>query len=536
LLLFTTLTGYDYRPVDDRFATTPRTYLAVSHSSVPTGGNVDLSSIIVTSGEDDTSNEISLTINPSVLRSGVSYRLRLNATTEEGNSSVTEFDIMTNSQPTSGTLTVTPSAGTPLETVFTIAGVDWTDDHEDLPLLYQFGFRLSAASIKIYWLTSIRSSSKIECILPIANDGIILVVRVYDSSAAYVTYELPFNGLVPTSVVHNALSQLNSIQELITRDGQVTQGLANLMAIAVSMNEFGSRFTNKNTFRITTVDFLLAMSSQVAATKPSLNQILFLMEQVMSEMNFDITIQTRVVTFLEHIVNQYNTYRKGNMFSTPGFNPEEASALFTLYGRMLGGSSVRLQTNSITSSYVSIVDRLGYGLCRQLGLNEEVVLTEENFGSLRLSRTTPVQQYTTCDSDMCPFSQQRTVNIDFSISLFNQYILWQCEASSLWCSGVCLATVQRNRDIFWNGNHFLPHIKSPSLSVLVINPRDGRIERVDNLAQPIQFSFPFISSNSSTLCVFWNVRLATWSSEGCNTRVVSDAYKIVLLYICISGV
>jgi len=521
--------GYDYRPVDDTFASTPRTYSAVSHNSIPTlGESVELSSVLVTSSEGG--NELSLTINPSVLRPGVSYRLRLNATTEDGNSSITEVNIMTNSQPTSGKLIITPGSGKSLHTVFTVSGIDWTDDYGDPPLLYQFGFRLLAESTRIYWLSSIRTNSQINTILPIANGDIVLVVRVYDGSAAYVTHEMFFTEIMANNITYDALSLFNSVQEQVTQHGQVTQGLASLTAIIASMNEFESRFTNSVTFRTAAIDFLLTMSSQVVPTKSSLNQILFLIEQVMSGMSFDTTTQERVATFLEYIVNQYNSYQIGNTFSTPGLDTDEASAVFTLYGRMLGGSSTRLQFNTIASSYTRILDKLEYGLCRQLGINEEVVLIEESFGSMKLSYYTPVNQLTAaCDSSVnnrCPFSQQGTVDIDFGMTLFSQYISWQCEHDGLPCSGVCLASVQLQRNIFWNGNNYLSHTKSPLLSLLVINPRDGGIEVVDSLAQPIQFRFPFTSSNSTTQCVFWNVRLARWSNEGCSTTLVSDTVYV----------
>lgn len=448
------------------------------------------------------------------------------------------MNIITDSQPTSGRLTVTPSSGLPLDTVFTLTGIDWTDDYGDPPLLYQFGFRLSAESTRIYWLSSIRaSSSQINTILPITNGDIVLLVRVYDSSAAYVIHEMPFTGIVTTNMMYDALSLLNLVREQVIQHGQVTQGLASLTAIIASVNEFRNRFTSETTFRTAAVDFLLTTSSQVALTKPSLNQILFLMEQVMSGMSFDATTQQRVATFLEHIVNQYNSYHTGNTFSTPGLNTNEASAVFKLYGRMLGGSSTRLQFNTIVSSYVRILDKLEYGLCRQLGINEEVILIEESFGSLKLSYYTPVNQLmAACDSSInnrCPFSQQGTVDIDFGTSLFSQYILWQCdEVGSLLCSGVCLASVQLLRNIFWNGDTYLSHTKSPLLSLLVINPRDGGIEVVDNLAEPVQFRFPFTTSNSTTLqCVFWNVRLSRWSHEGCSTMVVSDSvYSYCKMY------
>lgn len=498
------------------------------------GADVKLSSVLVASTiEIKTINEISLTVNSNALRSGVSYRMRVTASTEDGYNTTAEIDIMTENQPTSGKLLIAPNRGVSLDTIFTITAEDWTDKVGDPPLLYQFGFRLSQQSTKIYWLSSIKSSSQISSYLPVVSSNVVLVLRVYDRSAAFVTHEMNFSGIETIRDVYDAQMFISSIREQVTRYGQVTQGLASLTAVVASINEHRPNFTNVAAFKRDTVDFLLDISHQVTPTKPSLNQILILLDSVTNGTTFNFATQERLAVFLEHIIQTYQSFQDGYIFSTHGFNVNEASAIFSIYGRMLGGETTRLQSSRITSSYMNEISKLSYGICRQLGLNEEVIVAEETFGSLRLSHYTPANQFTaSCvsdDNNRCPFTQQNTVDIDFSTTLFNRYISWKCK-SNLTCSGVCLMSVQLRRNILWNGNPYLWHSKSSSLSLYVINPNDGSIELVENLSEPVEFQFPItVQSSSTSQCVFWDVRNQRWSPRGCTTVTVRIKYCVVYI-------
>ena len=511
------------------------------------GEDVKLSSVLVaSSSETEVINEVSLTVNPNALKSGVSYRIRLNATTLDSYSVTAELDVTTVSQPTSGGLLVTPNEGMAFNTLFTITAMDWTDNFGDPPLFYQFGFRLTQQSTKVYWLSSIKSNSQILSYLPIVpinsnsasiNSNTVVVLRVYNRLGGFAVYEMSFNGTTAANERYDASSFVRPIREQVTQYGQLIEGLASLTAIVASVNEYSSRFTNVAAFRSEAVDFLLDVSNQVNPTKSSLNQILFLLEYASNGMTFSVATQERLVAFLERIVQAYQMFQSNFVFSTPGFNADEASAVFTLYGRMLGGAAVRLQSNEISSSYLSVIYDLSYGICRQLGLNEEVTVTERTFGSLRLSYYTPANQFAaSCISsdgnDDCPFSQHNAIGIDFSTALFNRYISWECKDGHT-CSGVCLMSVQLLRNILWDGNPYLWHSKASSLSLYVINPRDGRIELVEGLATPVELQFPVVVSNSTSECVFWSVREGGWSTRGCGITVVrSSSYGICVIVDC----
>ena len=230
------------------------------------GEDVKLSSVLVaSSSETEVINEVSLTVNPNALKSGVSYRIRLNATTLDGYSVTAELDVTTVSQPTSGGLLVTPNEGMAFNTLFTITAMDWMDNFGDPPLFYQFGFRLTQQSTKVYWLSSIKSNSQILSYLPIVpinsnsasiNSNTVVVLRVYNRLGAFAVYEMSFNGTTAANERYDASSFVRPIREQVTQYGQLIEGLASLTAIVASVNEYSSRFTNIAAFRSEAVDFL----------------------------------------------------------------------------------------------------------------------------------------------------------------------------------------------------------------------------------------------------------------------------------------
>merc|ERR1719248_281942 len=70
------------------------------------------------------------------------YRLKLTVTDSIGSTSSTVVSLTTNGPPTSGTFAVAPYRGTALETEFEFLLDGWSDDVDDYPLTYTYGYRL----------------------------------------------------------------------------------------------------------------------------------------------------------------------------------------------------------------------------------------------------------------------------------------------------------------------------------------------------------------------------------------------------------
>ena len=74
-------------------------------------------------------------------RANTVYRLKLTVTDGIGSTSSTVVSLTTNGPPTSGTLAVTPYRGMALTTEFEFLLDGWSDDADDYPLTYTYGYR-----------------------------------------------------------------------------------------------------------------------------------------------------------------------------------------------------------------------------------------------------------------------------------------------------------------------------------------------------------------------------------------------------------
>ena len=71
------------------------------------------------------------------LTPGSQYTIRLSATDSAGESTFSAATLLMNEAPTSGSISISPAAGSALETSFLLAALNWVDD--DIPFTYVFG-------------------------------------------------------------------------------------------------------------------------------------------------------------------------------------------------------------------------------------------------------------------------------------------------------------------------------------------------------------------------------------------------------------
>ncbi|KAJ8612814.1 hypothetical protein CTAYLR_002026 [Chrysophaeum taylorii] len=134
---------------------------------------------------DDTTG-VYLVLPADILVSGASYTFFLSATGEsnaEGQSSVT---FVTNKAPVPGILEVDPSEGTVLATSFTLCAKFWSDDVDDLPLVYAFRY-IGSSGETVSLRESTPSSEYADVLLPAGSgddSSLVAVVRTYDQLGA----------------------------------------------------------------------------------------------------------------------------------------------------------------------------------------------------------------------------------------------------------------------------------------------------------------------------------------------------------------
>ena len=87
-----------------------------------------------------------LVIRPEVLEPGVTYIFTLECTyVNEGLTTTSFIEVVTNGPPSSGSLSVIPYNGTSMETNFEASAMRWVDDQ--IPLSYSFGYIVQTAPV-----------------------------------------------------------------------------------------------------------------------------------------------------------------------------------------------------------------------------------------------------------------------------------------------------------------------------------------------------------------------------------------------------
>ena len=477
-------------------------------------------------------NQISLTLSKGVLLPGNTYRFTLTVKNSLGHVGFACMDFRTESLPLAGQLDIQPVSGDALSTEFLVKASHWTDDIGDTPLSYQFGFQYPDEET-VYWSSGVIIQNQISTIFPlpsVASDSVNVILLIYDINGAVSEHQTGidiFNS--------NALIDLNEliqcIEEISLHDGNWIEGNAHLTAVIVSVNRNQDLFQDIDTFRVRAVDLILQLfDSYIPQSKSFLNHLLFLLHEVTYQAELPHNTSVQVVELLESLVQTYNSLGKTLAISVPGFSEHEAQLVLETYSNLLLANGqfqgFRIRADVITDSLLRTLPVLGYGMCLQLGINEQVSVTiDDNFGSLKASQINlPVDYVTAQPCKNCTLGLSEEISIGFGSELFRQYLQWMCDAQSV-CSGVCAISAQFIVNIRWQDSPYSSVVKTPVLSLALVNPMDGGILQVQNLqSSPITVSFPITAevSNSGQLeCVFWSNISNTWSNEGCSLQQVS---------------
>jgi len=160
-----------------------------------------------------------LVLPANSLIAGASYKFTLaaDAIVSIGQASIS---ILANKPPIPGIVTSDPTSGTVLVTSFSLMGSYWSDDAEDLPMVYEFGYIASTGSTTI--LRESTPSPEYENILLPAgtgeNETLIVSLRVYDQLAS--------SDVAYTTVIVSVESELSSDALANTTDTLIDNAVA----------------------------------------------------------------------------------------------------------------------------------------------------------------------------------------------------------------------------------------------------------------------------------------------------------------------
>jgi len=223
---------------------------------------------------------ISLVVNPGSLLPGKRYRFRLSASNGAG-LGYADTTVEVNALPRFGTVAVDRVSGDSLDTMFIISAAGWTDDADDLPLRYRFGYRDSVEG-DVTWVSPFSPRSRLKTTLPagaatdaaVSNRTLMLVVAVRDKRGAEAIAIAPAPVVVfantlertnPTAFLAHELARIKALQRGGDWVGAVAAAVTSLDV--VNTEAFGQvvRAGEDSEFREQITDMLLDVAGNLAS-------------------------------------------------------------------------------------------------------------------------------------------------------------------------------------------------------------------------------------------------------------------------------
>lgn len=417
-------------------ALSPTTYDIVSTIEQPARGEFEPLYTLSAATNTTLINSVTLALSAHSLQPAQSYRFRLQATDSMDRVGFAEIDIHTESLPLFGWLDVMPQTGDSLSTLFRLSAFGWTDDVGDAPLSYQYGFQFDDDEETVHWLTGVLSRDHITTLLPPASQGgLSVVLSVSDRNGAVARRKVQVSLNAETGM--NERMRLSTILEEIESKainfGNWVEGLADLMAVAVAINEneyFMYSSEDAMKVRMKGVELITSLYwSQIPASKVFLDQLLSLLSELTKDAAFSDLAISELVSTLDSIILQYiNMEQSPTTVFRPGFSEWALQTILNIYANLIAANSIvgdagRIQEDTLTKSLTHNIPSLGHGACLQLGLRErQVTAVAPGLGTLSISLSSLPSAYMTIQASNCSDCSLSevapTVSVDFGRHLY----------------------------------------------------------------------------------------------------------------------
>ena len=429
------------------------------------------------------------------------------------------------------------SEGTALRTLYTMRALHWTDEPGDMPLYYRFGYSLSN---NITWLTPIMMKDHIHTLLPLpSNDtnSLLLLLQVFDCKGSMNTVQKRITLSPPTAALQ--LSVLyEELQSISVDQKRWIQGMASLTAFLSSLTNNITVTGNIRDFKESSINLgLHLLNTQLPHTKTFTSILLNILSLLVPNTQLSLNTIASLLRGMEIILDSFISTSNSNLFLSRGLSKQEGELILSMYDQLakyrpqseINDDPYRIISNQIDASYQRILDKIGLGLCQELETQEDSIsLTSQHFGTIKAYYGVPPWNFNiSCNSNDCPFSCSNCPNLNYTAILqervFNEYINRHCSTVSplgnfTSCEGVCIIGTQSALDTHWNGNTYTHHIKSFPLKLQIMNKERDQLR----LAVPMFISLYYPQSVSGRIeCVHWNNVTEEWSSNHCNTTIVS---------------
>ena len=530
---------------DPNVISTPNQYQLVSSISKLSTESGDLRKyLLVTSEDDDDLRSVYLSIRPDSLRPGIPYRFRVTATNEFG-SNFAEVTIKTAPVPSGCHVIVEPPIGQALDT-FVIQAVGCVVEPTRYPLIYRYGTKRTNDE-EIEWLGGVTYRSSLASLLPVGNrdDGFELLVfaRVEDNQGVHQTFS-------STAIINDSNSTNLTLHEARIATKAATHwrsALRSLQAVLSTINADPTRFVPEqvDSFKSVSVGVLNDLSTHsIPRQKGDLMQLLVILQELTEKTDANNVVDANtktVISLVESAVSDVVNSDVENHFDA-GFSAHEGAQVLTIYSNLLPDEHDDVVQNQVTESLRRVVDKVGFGMCKQQTYGSVKESAVFGLGALETSISTPLGQHRVgCSLETttnCNINDDDNLLVDYGSSLSRGYLTWSCHNNET-CNGVCTVSAHITANLFQTPSIHDPVHKSDTISLSLLDPKSGEELEIGNLDEPVVFTLKLTvpsERNGEVQCVYRDEELDRMSTDGCVTRLVSQqSYTPTHVLACLSG-
>ncbi|CAA93471.4 PKD/REJ-like domain-containing protein [Caenorhabditis elegans] len=389
------------------------------------------------------------------LMSGKTFVIRLWASNEKG-SSFSDLHLSTNAPPTKGNIDISVPFYPPfaLETPVTFSvGDGWNDDKDDLPLTYQFGYRIHYDNNETYEYQGSKSTVKyIQFFLPSTSGngsdecgeriGITALLTVCDRLGSCNSEESGMFIVEPSKNSSIAALDLISLLNTDVTNGNFISAIAKINALNIELCT--ENFDESQTDHITMLLFQsLSESSESEEFQIALKAAYSLLPVVSSDILtvlIDVLSNYRELTFktLEGNTNSRRKRAVNEVQTTAKVyqaTESEATDMLKVYDILIG------KDKPVVDVFFLNINDFLTGFCVQLDENSKRVMSATG-GDYTAIQTQSVNVnrdgYTGVFNVSGP---NKLSNITFSSYFASSYSSWNCgSGTSSTCRYVCLGT------------------------------------------------------------------------------------------------
>ena len=437
---------------------------------------------------------INLVIKPDKLIAGRLYQFRLNGRDSIG-PGFSQVDLVINTPPRGGMFNVNPLVGTALNTSFILLLNGWTDDADDLPLLYNFGIGDSLLNIP-------NDKSRLITMLDESKNGsttIIGYIRdIYDGKVNITTDILVKPLFKPINILK--LEIYASIDNLL--DTGDTIGAVSLI------NKFIKELENRGYIGdpIVDNDEIVMETRELEALEFSISDLKYELYMILEKCFISVNNNDDAIIRLDTL--------RSVILVDPNNIDIIDKVIYLLNGLFIGIGETTVNTEMLNRT-LDIIDILTTNITISNNSKSNIDVVLERIVVGMISNNIPNEDPVSMISDGIELlSQKKTVDTLSSLSMGNGSVVDIPKNLSLNTSVVNLDM----RGLKNNPYVSETVVESDILSFTIKGDDNNKIE-MSNTANPFILKMAIRNSSNGiipvTSCNYWNVTLGEWDSRGC---------------------